>query len=82
MSDLPAGVPLDGGQGGVNDLGERRDEGRKPKTNAATGASAASVRAVTTQFVTFYFRAPAKAFFRTRVEFVMHKSGKMAMDLS
>ena len=37
-------------------------------TNATTGASAAGVRALTARFVAFYFRAPAKAFFRTRVE--------------
>lgn len=41
---------------------------RKPRTNAATGASAAGVRALSAQALTFYFRAPAKAFFRTRVE--------------
>lgn len=39
-----------------------------PKGNAATGASAAGARAVTSQLVAFYFRAPVKAFFRTRVE--------------
>ncbi|PGG97112.1 hypothetical protein AJ79_09340 [Helicocarpus griseus UAMH5409] len=41
---------------------------RKPRTNAATGASAAGVRALSAQAVAFYFRAPAKAFFRTRVD--------------
>lgn len=41
---------------------------RDKKSNAATGASAAGVRAVASQTVAFYFRAPAKAFFRTRVE--------------
>lgn len=42
---------------------------RKDKTsNAATGASAAGVRAIGSQAVAFYFRAPVKAFFRTRVE--------------
>lgn len=41
---------------------------RKPRANAATGASAAGVRALSAQALTFYFRAPAKAFFRTRVE--------------
>ena len=44
---------------------------RKDKTsNAATGASAAGVRAIGSQAVAFYFRAPVKAFFRTRVEYV------------
>jgi hypothetical protein len=43
-------------------------EGLDTKKNAATGASAASVRAIASQIITFYFRAPVKAFFRTRVE--------------
>ena len=43
---------------------DRRDR----KVNAATGASAAGVRALGSQLVAFYFRAPAKAFFRTRVD--------------
>ena len=38
------------------------------KGNAATGASAAGARAISARLVAFYFRAPAKAFFRTRVE--------------
>lgn len=41
---------------------------RKPRDDAATGASAAGVRALSAQMVAFYFRAPIKAFFRTRVE--------------
>lgn len=47
-----------------------RDPGsrKKSRTDAATGASAAGVRAVSAQMVAFYFRAPIKAFFRTRVE--------------
>lgn len=40
----------------------------KRRNNAATGASAAGARALGAQFVAFYFRAPVKAFFRTRVE--------------
>lgn len=42
---------------------------KKPRNNAATGASAAGVRALSAQLVAFYFRAPIKAFFRTRVEY-------------
>ena len=41
------------------------------KSNAATGASAAGVRAFTAQAVAFYFRAPVKAFFRTRVDYLV-----------
>ena len=44
---------------------------RKPRNDAATGVSAAGVRAVSAQMVAFYFRAPVKAFFRTRVEYVV-----------
>ncbi len=41
------------------------------RSNAATGASAAGVRAFTAQAVAFYFRAPVKAFFRTRVDYLV-----------
>ena len=42
-----------------------------PRNDAATGASAAGVRAFTAQAVAFYFRAPVKAFFRTRVDYLV-----------
>lgn len=45
---------------------------RAPRSNAATAASAASVRALSAQLVAFYFRAPAKAFFRTRVDYLAY----------
>ncbi|OJD23129.1 hypothetical protein ACJ73_05517 [Blastomyces percursus] len=55
----------------LTDLDSSEDGARrKPRTNAATGASAASVRASSAQAVAFYFRAPAKAFFRTRVDYM------------
>jgi hypothetical protein len=48
---------------------DSQDGDSKPsKQTASTGASAASIRAVTARMVAFYFRAPIKAFFRTRVE--------------
>jgi hypothetical protein len=47
----------------------RRDEGR---SNAATGASAAGARAFAARAVAFYFRAPVKAFFRTRVDYLAY----------
>ena len=51
------------------------DEGRNgPRQNAATGASAAGVRAISAQIVAFYFRAPVKAFFRTRVDYMVYIS--------
>lgn len=45
---------------------------RAPRQHAATGASAASVRALSAQVVAFWFRAPAKAFFRTRVDYLAY----------
>jgi hypothetical protein len=41
---------------------------KKKKKDAATGAYAAGVRALSARMLTFWFRAPVKAFFRTRVE--------------
>lgn len=56
------------------DLVSERENGtiskRNHRNNAATGATAAGARALSAQFVAFYFRAPVKAFFRTRVEYV------------
>lgn len=48
---------------------------KQPHSNAATAASAASVRAVTSQAIAFYFRAPVKAFFRTRVDYLAYARG-------
>ncbi|RBR14364.1 uncharacterized protein FIESC28_07794 [Fusarium coffeatum] len=45
---------------------------RDPRSNAATAASAAGARALSTQLIAFYFRAPAKAFFRTRVDYLAY----------
>ncbi|KAI1828171.1 mitochondrial carrier [Xylaria intraflava] len=42
------------------------------KNNAATAASAAGVRALSAQAIAFYFRAPVKAFFRTRVDYLAY----------
>lgn len=43
-----------------------------PRNNAATAASAAGVRALSAQAIAFYFRAPVKAFFRTRVDYLAY----------
>ena len=43
---------------------------KKRQEKAATGASAATLRAVSARLLTFYFRAPVKAFFRTRVDYM------------
>ncbi|KAF3769794.1 mitochondrial carrier [Cryphonectria parasitica EP155] len=45
---------------------------RQPRNNAATAATAAGVRAFTAQAIAFYFRAPAKAFFRMRVDYLAY----------
>ncbi|KAL8745326.1 MAG: hypothetical protein Q9190_002537 [Brigantiaea leucoxantha] len=45
-------------------------ERRERSKNAATGASAAGARVFGSQVVAFYFRAPAKAFFQTRVDYL------------
>lgn len=47
-------------------------EDRDPRSNAATAATAAGVRAFTAQAIAFYFRAPVKAFFRTRVDYLAY----------
>lgn len=46
------------------------DRGKKAQKNAATGVSAASARAIAARAMAFYFRAPVKAFFRTRVDYM------------
>lgn len=53
---------------------------KAPKDNATTGAQAAGVRAFTAQAVAFYFRAPAKAFFRTRVDYLAYARNLQAQN--
>ncbi|KAI0480756.1 mitochondrial carrier [Xylariaceae sp. FL0804] len=48
---------------------------RAPRSNAATAASAAGIRALSAQVIAFYFRAPVKAFFRTRVDYLAYARG-------
>lgn len=55
---------------GNDQMFKTQDDISKRKNNAATGASAAGIRALSAQFVAFYFRAPVKAFFRTRVDYM------------
>ncbi|QIW98969.1 hypothetical protein AMS68_004487 [Peltaster fructicola] len=49
---------------------QHKSDHKKRKDNATTGLSAAGLRAVSARFVSFYFRAPIKAFFRTRVDYM------------
>ncbi|KAI4116793.1 MAG: hypothetical protein LQ338_007663 [Usnochroma carphineum] len=44
------------------------------KNSAATGASAAGVRAISSQLIAFYFRAPIKVFFPARVEYAFARA--------
>ncbi|KAA8913216.1 mitochondrial carrier domain-containing protein [Sphaerosporella brunnea] len=46
------------------------DEARKAKSHVLQGSSAAGARALGTQLVAFYFRAPVKAFFKMRVDYM------------
>jgi len=55
---------------------------KAPSNNAATGASAAGVRALTSQAVAFYFRAPVKAFFRTRVDYLAYARALQEQQLA
>lgn len=60
---------------------------KDPASNAATGASAAGARAFAAQAIAFYFRAPVKAFFRTRVDYLVRlhltfgKAGQLRLTL-
>lgn len=44
---------------------------RKKKDHASTGFSAAAMRALSARFLTFYFRAPVKAFFKPRIDYMV-----------
>lgn len=69
---MPNQDHVDDRQGASSSHEEGKGEAfrKKQRSNAATGASAASMRAIAASLIRFYFRAPAKAFFRTRVEYV------------
>lgn len=45
-----------------------KEQRKKRKEHASTGFSAATIRALSARLLTFYFRAPIKAFFRPRIE--------------
>lgn len=48
---------------------EKREKSKKKrKEHTQTGFSAAAMRALSARLLTFYFRAPIKAFFRPRIE--------------
>lgn len=67
-----AGNPLDSPIVGVLPVEPPDPLDRQPRKNAATAATVAGVRAFTAQAISFYFRAPVKAFFRTRVDYLAY----------
>lgn len=46
------------------------NDGQGPNKAPATGAQAAGMRVVAARIVAFYFRAPVKAFFRGRIDYM------------
>jgi hypothetical protein len=66
----------------LEDIGPDISSRSHRRKNAATGASAAGVRALSTQMVAFYFRAPVKAFFRNRVEYGVSRRFILSLSLT
>lgn len=54
-------------EGGKVELSTKSKE-KQRKEHASTGVTAATMRALSARLLTFYFRAPVKAFFRPRIE--------------
>ena len=55
---------------------------QQPNKAPATGVQAAGMRAVAAQMVAFYFRAPVKAFFRGRIDYMGKSSVASARSQS
>jgi hypothetical protein len=51
-----------------NNVDVKSAKKKKRQENGSTGLYAASMRAISARALTFWFRAPAKAFFRSRIE--------------
>ncbi|KAF2264457.1 mitochondrial carrier [Lojkania enalia] len=64
-SSVRAGVPSSARKDGLDD-GSKQPK----KDSAATGVQAAGMRAVAARMVAFYFRAPVKAFFKGRIDYL------------
>jgi hypothetical protein len=52
--------------------GDDKDGKTTPNKAPATGVQAAGMRAVAARMVAFYFRAPVKAFFRGRIDYMSY----------
>ncbi|SMR61893.1 unnamed protein product [Zymoseptoria tritici ST99CH_1E4] len=69
---------LQGSSDGASSVAVARDDSvdvnavkkKKRKEHGATGFYAASMRAISARALTFWFRAPAKAFFRSRIDYM------------
>ncbi|KAK5117466.1 hypothetical protein LTR85_008851 [Meristemomyces frigidus] len=62
--------------------GGRRDgkPQKKRQENASTGVGAAAMRVLTARALAFWFRAPMKAFFRSRVDYMLLKGYARAIN--
>lgn len=49
-------------------VAQKKEKTKKKRENTETGVKAATIRALSARILTFYFRAPIKAFFRPRIE--------------
>jgi hypothetical protein len=67
---MSSNVASTGTENDAQSIVEIKKKKKDKKTDASTGAKAAGIRAISSQLVAFYFRAPIKAFFRSRVEYV------------
>lgn len=67
MSAVDGGPPL---PPGVREGLEDAVTTKRRQENAATGTTAATMRALSARLFAFYFRAPVKSFFRARLEYV------------
>jgi hypothetical protein len=65
-----AGVPPHTPRNDGTGTGTSTDPAAPPNKGAATGIQAAGIRAITARAVAFYFRAPVKAFFRGRIDYL------------
>jgi hypothetical protein len=54
------------------DSNNEKDGAGAPNKAPATGVQAAGMRAVAARMVAFYFRAPVKAFFRGRIDYMSY----------
>ncbi|KAI5272794.1 hypothetical protein E4T47_03913 [Aureobasidium subglaciale] len=85
MSTVPFGYKPSSKALGRSDKKDSLEDKDKRQNNATTGASAASMRALTARMFAFYFRVPVKAFFRTRIEAInplLQTTGKWSWKMT